>query len=218
MAAKAGPDVEEHVDSIVEWLELHSRQLMYGSIGLLVVAGGFWFYRHSNEKQAQSASTALTEAQSAVMSGNIPLAQSSLEKLVQRYGSTPSGAQARVLLAQVHYDKGEYQQGMKELEPVTNDGDAYTSAAALNLTAAGLEQTGKYPEAAAEYEKAAAKAPFKIDHDVYMASAARVLTTAGKTADALKIWSALASDDQSAAAAEAKVRLGELEAKAGGAS
>jgi predicted negative regulator of RcsB-dependent stress response len=217
MAKKAGPDVEERVDSFVAWLELHSRELMYASIGLLVVAGGFWFYRQSNQKQAQSASAALTEAQSAVMSGNLPLAQSSLEKLVQRYGSTPSGAEARVLLAQVHYDKGEYQQGMKELEPVTSDKDAYTAAAAINLSAAGLEQSGKYAEAAAEYEKAAAKAPYKIDHDVYMASAARALTTAGKTEDAKKIWSALANDDQSAAAPEAKVRLGELEAKAGGA-
>jgi hypothetical protein len=72
-------------------------------------------------------------------------------------------------------------------------------------------------DAAATYEKAAKKAPFKVDHDVYMASAARALTTAGKTEDARKIWSALANDDQSSASAEARVRLGELEAaKAGG--
>ena len=82
---------------------------------------------------------------------------------MQRYGSTPSGAQAHVLLAQVHYDKGEYQQGMKELEPVTSDKDAYTAATALNLEAAGLEQSGKLPEAAAAYQKAAARAPYKID-------------------------------------------------------
>jgi predicted negative regulator of RcsB-dependent stress response len=218
MTKKARPNVEDHVDTLVEWLELHSRQLMFGSIGLLVVAGGFLFYRQSNQRQAQSASTALTEAQAAVMSGNLPLAQSSLEKLVARYGSTPSGADARVLLAQVHYDKGEYQQGMKALEPVTSDKDAYTAASAIALTAAGLEQSGKFPEAAAEYQKAAAKAPYRTDHDIYMASAARALTTAGKTDDAKKIWSALANDDQSPASAEARVRLGEIEAKAGGTS
>ena len=47
-----------------------------------------------------------------------------------------------------------------------------------------------------------------------MANAARAYTTAGKLDDAKKIWSALAKDDQSPAAAEARVRLGELEAKA----
>ena len=110
--AKKRPDVEERVDSLVGWLELHSRELMYASIGLLVVAGGFWFYRQSNERQAQSALTALSEAESAIAAGNLPLAQSDLEKLVQRYGSTSAGTQAHVLLAQVHYDKGEYQQGI----------------------------------------------------------------------------------------------------------
>ncbi|HEY2897969.1 MAG TPA: tetratricopeptide repeat protein [Gemmatimonadaceae bacterium] len=217
MAKKARPDLEQRVESLVEWLELHSRQLMFGSIGLLVIAGGFWFYRHSNTLQAESASVALSESQSAIASGNLPLAQSSLEKLVAKYGSTPSGAQARVLLAQVHYDKGEYQQGMKELEPVTSDKDAYTAATALNLEAAGLEQSGKLAEAAAGYQKAADRAPYKIDKDVYMASAARVLTAAGKTDEAKKIWAALAGDDQSPASAEARVRLGELEAKTGSA-
>jgi len=215
MARKARPDVEERVDSLVDWLELHSRQLMFGSIGLLLIAGGFWFYRHSNEKQAQSASMALSESESAIASGNLPLAQSGLEKLVQRYGSTPSGAQARVLLAQVHFEKGEYQEGMKELEPVTNDKDAYTAAAALNLTGAALEQSGKYAEAAATYQKAAARAPYNTDRDIYMASAARALTSAGKLEEARKIWSELAKDDQSPASAEARVRLGELEAKSG---
>jgi predicted negative regulator of RcsB-dependent stress response len=215
MAKKARPDVQERVETLVEWLELHSRQLMFGSIGLLVIAGGFWFFRHSNQKQAESASVALGEAESALASGNLPLAQSSLEKLVQRYGSTPSGVHAHVLLAQVHYEKGEFQQGMKELDAVTSGKDAYTAASALNLQAAGLEQSGKLPEAAAAYQKAAARAPYKIDHDVYMANAARVLTTAGKTDEAKKIWTELASDDQSPAAAEARVRLGELEAKAG---
>jgi predicted negative regulator of RcsB-dependent stress response len=214
--AKNRPDVEERVDSLVGWLELHSRELMYASIGLLVVAGGFWFYRQSNERQAQSASTALSEAESAIAAGNLPLAQSDLEKLVARYGKTSAGTQAHVLLAQVHYEKGEYQAGIEQLKAVTDDKDAYTAAAGLNLMAAGLEQSGKFGEAATTYEKAATKAPYKTDHDVYMASAARAYTTAGKVADAKKIWSALAKDDQSPAAAEARVRLGELEAKAPG--
>ena len=215
MARKARPDVEERVDSLVAWLELHSRQLMFGSIGLLVIAGGIWFYRQSNQKQAQSASMALSESESAIASGNFPLAQSGLEKVVQRYGNTPSGAQARVLLAQVHFEKGEFQEGIKQLEPVAANKDAYTAAAALNLIGAGQEQSGKYQEAAATYQKAAERAPYKTDHDVYMASAARVLSTAGKVEEAKKIWSALAKDDQSPASAEARVRLGELEAKTG---
>lgn len=208
-------DADEHFDAFVEWLELHARELMYASVGLLVIAGGVWFYRQSNARQAESAQTALSEAESALASGNLPLAQSDLEKLLQRYGSTNAGRQAHVLLAQVHYQKGEYQQGIQELQALTADKDAYTAAAAMNLVAGGLEQSGKLAEAAAMYEKAAVKAPYATDHDVYMASAARALMAAGKTEEAKKIWAALAQDDQSPASAEARVRLGEMEAKAG---
>lgn len=215
MAKKARPDVEERLDSLVTWLETYSRQLMNGAIGLLLISGGFLFYRKSSAKQKESASMALSEAQSAMAAGNLPLAQSDLEKMIQRYGSTDAGMQGHVLLAQVHFEKGEFQQGIAELKPVTDAKDAYTAAAAINLTAAGQEQSGKFADAAATYQRAAAKSPFKVDHDVYMASAARALTTAGKLDDARKIWSALANDDQSPAAAEARVRLGEIEAKGG---
>jgi predicted negative regulator of RcsB-dependent stress response len=212
---KRHADLDERADALVSWLELHSRQLMYASIGLLLIAGGVWFYKQSNARQAESAETALSEAESAMSAGNMPLAQSDLEKLIQRYGSTDAGRQAHVLLAQVHYEKGEFQQGIEELKTVTSDKDAYTAAAALSLEGAGLEQAGKLADAAATYQKAASKAPYKVDHDLYLANAARVLTLAGKVDDAKKIWMDLANDDASPASAEARVRLGELEAKAG---
>lgn len=215
MTKKARPDVEERVDSLVSWLEFHSRQLMYGSFGLLLIAGGFWYYRQTTERQASSALSALTDAQSALEAGNLPLAQSDLENLIKRYGDTDAATQGHVLLAQVHLTKGEFQQAISELTPATASKDAYTAAAAMNLTGGALEQSGKRADAAAMYRKAAAKAPFKIDQDVYMANAARVLTADGKVDEARKIWSTLANDDGSAAQAEARVRLGELEAKAG---
>ena len=73
MTKKPRPDVEQRVETLVTWLEAYSRQLMYGAIALLVVAGGFWFYKQSNRRQAESASTALAEAQSAMAAGNLPL-------------------------------------------------------------------------------------------------------------------------------------------------
>lgn len=211
----AASTAEDRVGTLVDWLELNSRSLMYGAIGLLVVAGGVWFYRQSNARQSESAFTSLGEAQTAMAAGNMALAQSDLEKLIKRYGDTSAGAQAHVLLAQVHYEKGEFQPGIEELKSVTGSKDAYLAAAAINLQGAGYEQLGKYPAAAETYQKAAAKATSTIDRDVYMANAARALTTAGNTEGAKKIWTALAKDEASPASAEARVRLGELEAKAG---
>jgi len=54
---------------------------------------------------------------------------------------------------------------------------------------------------------------FPADKAEYRASAARSYAAAGKVAEAKAIWTDLAKDDTGPMAAEARVRLGELEAK-----
>jgi tetratricopeptide (TPR) repeat protein len=132
---------------------------------------------------------------------------------VKRYGDTPSGKVAVTLLAQVHYQKGEYQAGIDALKPLTTANDKYFTAGALNLAGNGYEQMKKYAEAADMYQKASSRAQYESDKAYYLSSAARVLLAAGKTADAKAIWVQLSSDPSGPGAAEARVRLGELEAK-----
>ena len=81
--------------------------------------------------------------------------------------------------------------------------------------AAGYEEMGKFGRAAELYRKAADNTSYAGTKSTYLAGAARALTSAGDTAGAKKIWSTLASDATNpSAAAEARVRLGELHAKA----
>src|SRR5215468_10231013 len=100
----------DRAEAAFEWLQDHSREVMWGALGVIVLAGGLWFYRLSQQAQVRNASAALDEAESAIASQNIPLAQSDLEKMTRRYPQTPAGKVGLVLLAQVHYQKGEYQQ------------------------------------------------------------------------------------------------------------
>lgn len=212
--AAARPDLEERAHSFLEWAELHSRLLTIIAVAIIVVAGGLWFYTKSHEARARNAATALSQAELALGSGNLPLAESNLEKIVDRYGATRSGEQARLLLAEVRFDRGQYVEGIEALEPLTTSSDETLRAASFNLTGAGLEQQGKFVEAAAAYRSAAQAAAFPADRDGYLASAARALTSGGKLDEATKLWSELAADPASAAGAEARVRLGELQAKA----
>jgi predicted negative regulator of RcsB-dependent stress response len=200
-------------ENVFEWIELHSRETMWAIVAVTVVAGGVLFYQKSQAAQMRNASVALDEAETSINSGNLPLAQSSLERLVKRYGDTPSGKVAFTLLAQVHYQKGEYQAGIDALKPLTTANDKYFTAGALNLAGNGYEQMKKYAEAADMYQKASSKAQYESDKAYYLSSAARVLLAAGKTADAKAIWVQLSSDPSGPGAAEARVRLGELEAK-----
>ncbi len=210
----ARPPIEERAESLGEWLQLHVREVVIAAVAVLIVAAGIWFYRESRERQMANASAALGDAVEALNAGNLPLAQSDLEKLIQHYGSTPSGKSAGLLLAQVLYRKGQYQQGVQQLEKLTTSGDENVVAGAYNLMGAGFEEMGKYADAAESYRKAADHAQYRSFRDNYRANQARALISAGKTADAVKIWDALANDPTSGEAAEARVRLGELQAKA----
>ena len=103
----------------LEWLEIHSREAFWAGVAVLVIAGGVWFYQKSQAAQTRNAYTALDEAEQALNSGNLPLAQSDLERMVKRYGATEAGKVGTILLAQVHYQKGEYQAGIDALKPLT---------------------------------------------------------------------------------------------------
>ncbi|HEX6537078.1 MAG TPA: tetratricopeptide repeat protein [Gemmatimonadaceae bacterium] len=212
--AAARPDLEERAQNLLEWAELHSKQLTIVAVAIIAIAGGVWFYQKSHQARTRNASAALAQAEQAVGAGNLALAQSDLDKIVSRYGGTVPGKQAILVLAQVLYDRGQYAQGIQQLQKLVDSDDAYLRAGALNLIGAGYEQQAKYADAAASYRKAADATAYPADRDQYLASAARALTSAGKTAEAKEIWSKLAADPTSPTAAEARVRLGEIEAKA----
>lgn len=211
--AAARPDLDERAQNLMDWAELHSRLLTIIAVAVVVVAGGYWFYTKSHEARAHNAATALRQAELAVGSGNLALAQSDLEKIVDRYSATRSGEQARLLLAEVRYDRGQFADGVATLQPLTKADDEGLRASAYNLVGAGYEQQQKYVDAAAAYREAAKIAPFAVDRDQYLANAARALTTGGKLDEAKELWSQLAADPASAVGAEARVRLGEIEAK-----
>ena len=81
------------------------------------------------------------------------------------------------------------------------------------LRAAGLEQAGKAAEAAPEYEKASESAPTPLSRAAYRSDAARAYLAAGNRDAARRIWESVAADDSSPLAGEARVRIGELNAK-----
>ncbi len=210
----ARPDFEERTESFFYWVQTHTRHVIAAVIIVAAVAVGAWLFARSREVRLQSASRSLLAAQQAVAAGNPALAQSDLERVVARYPGTPAARQAIVLLAQVHYDKGEYQKGIARLSELAESQDESLAATVENLLGAGYEQMGKYIDAARHYERAAAEARFEAERENYLASAARAYAQGGNVAEAKRIWTKLAANPSSAVAAEARVRLGELTAQA----
>ena len=107
----------------------------------------------------------------------------------------------------------KYDAAINEFKMAIDNAAAPQSSAMLRL-AATYTNAKKYDEAAKHYLKAGDLSRFPADKDLYKAEAARVLGIAGKSADARKIWAELAANRESPVINEARVRVGELDAKA----
>jgi len=202
-------------ESLWDYVVANQRLLTYIGGAVVVAAGVVLFWRESVNVRNTRAQSAFESAQQAFYAGNLPLAKSDLDKLISRYGNTPGGVQATMLLAQILYGEGKYDDGIRRLQGAQGQRAAHRFAASVEeLLAAGYVDTKRYDEAVSHFLAAAQKAAFEADRDSYLAEAARVYQLAGKTAEARKIWAQQAEDIESPAMSEARVRLGEIDAKA----
>jgi predicted negative regulator of RcsB-dependent stress response len=206
----ARPQQGETAESLIDWVQANARVVGIGAIVVATLVAGTWVVSRSNATKASAASRALGDAQRSVASGNLPLAAADLQKVVQRYGSTTAGVQAKLLLAQVLFQQNKVDEGLKLLDEA---GSAGALQASLHgLRAGGLEQSGKNAEAAAEYLKAAQATALPSERESYRSDAARAHVAAGQKDEALAIWRDIAADQASALNSEALLRVGELTA------
>lgn len=216
MTTSATPTAKaDRVETFLDWFRINSRIVAIGGAAVVVAGAIYWFVTNQAQRNDAEAFRQLSIARQSMGQGNTALATRDLQSLVQQRGGTPSGIQGAMLLAELHYQKGEYQKGIDVLNAAAREADeADTRAAILALTADGQVQLGKFQEAADAYQRAADAAQFDGQRALYLAARARALTSAGKAADAQKAWSDLATNPAYASVAgEARVRLGELSAK-----
>ncbi len=197
------------------FLEQNRRNVTIGAAVVVVAGAGAWFWRSSSELKDTRAAQALAQAERSFLSGNLSLAETELQRVVQRYASTPSGVRAKMMLAQAMYGQGRHEQGVALLTEVVGTGAAAPYRAAIHaLIAAGYEDLGRFDQAAAAYAAASSAAVSRMERDAYKADQARVFMGTGKSAEALAIWKELSSDESSPMSSEARLRVGELESKA----
>ena len=214
--AAAHAPLQERAETIFESLRVHARTAIIAVVGVTAVAGAVALYNWSKAKEAVRAEQALFDAQRTLGGGNLPQAQTELQKLSTRYDGTPAANQANILLAQVMYDQGKYAEGLALLGKLEGNIEEDSRPAVHALRAAGHEQLGKPAEAAAEYLKAATASEFALDRANFQANAARAFMAAGNKGEAQRLWTELARDPQGPLAGEARVRLGELTAAPAG--
>ncbi len=206
----------DRAQTFIDWTKINAKALSVGAAIIVVAALGYWFYARSKEIQFANAEKALMQAKQSMTAGNLALAQSDLQKVFSRWESTPAGVEAAMLLAQIDFDGGKYQDGLTKLQKVVGSSVASANQSTIeSLEGDGYAQMGKLAEAGKRYDQAAADTPFEIEKAFQKAKAARAYQAAGDAAKARAIWTDLATDPKAQTmAAEARIRLGELDVQA----
>lgn len=194
----------------MDWFQLYSRQVIWAAAAVVLLAAGGWFYMRSQALKSERAEKAYFAAQRSAVSGNMPLAETDLRKMISRYDGTSAATEARLSLAQILYDQSKFQAGVDALKDAGKAGDYSSSIHAV--MAGGYEQLKKFKEAGAEFEEAGKVARFDADRQRYRSLAARAYLTGGDSAKAKAIWTELGADSKGTVAGEARVRLGEMTA------
>jgi predicted negative regulator of RcsB-dependent stress response len=200
-------------DAMLEWFRIRTRYLTIGAAVVAMAGIGYWFYTRSAQIKSARAEQSLLQAKQAVVQGNQALAQNDLQNIVRRYGNTRAGVEAGLVLAELHYDKGEFQKGIDALRALVEKSAAEASLSKIHALIGDAQmQLGKPDDAVQSYQRAADQARFDGGRAFYTARRARALMAAGKVAEARKVWEELASAEWAESVApEARVRLGELD-------
>jgi len=212
------PDIEELTaddpQDIMQWLTANSRWLTIATAIVVVGGAAYWIYGQSQRTKEINASKALLLAQQSMNSGNPALAKSDLEKMAARYSGTSAGSEGAMLLAQLDFDQAKFQEGIATLERAAKSAPQPLEAEIRSLMGDGYLSMRNPVAAAKEYERAAELTGHEMDRASQQARAARAYTVAADTAKARQLWEALSRNTKNlSVAAEAKVRLGELDAK-----
>jgi predicted negative regulator of RcsB-dependent stress response len=207
--------VADRAQTFIDWTRVNARLLTIGAAIIAVAAAAYWFYLRSQEIQSANAEKALMNAKQSMSAGNLTLAQSDLQKVYSRYGSTSAGVEAAMLLAQMDFDAHKAQDGISMLDKVSGSGAASRmESTILGLEGDGYMQMGKPVEAAKRYDRAADATTAEAERAYQRSKAGRAYTVAGDTAKARQIWTSMLNDPTAQSMApEARVRLGELTAR-----
>ena len=204
----------DRAQTFLDWTRINAKLLTTGAVVVVVAAAGYWFYLRSTQIQAANAERALMTAKQSMSAGNLPLAQKDLQNVYAKYGSTSAGVQAAMLLAQIDYDGGKFQDGLSILQRVAGSSAASgVQSTILSLEGDGYAQMKKLAEAGKAYEDAAKATSFETERAFQLAKAARAYEAGGNATKAKEIWTSLMNDPKGQTmSAEARVRLGELNA------
>jgi outer membrane protein assembly factor BamD (BamD/ComL family) len=195
-----------------DWTRTNIRRVGIGAGVVVVVVGAVLAYLASERNKEAFAAQALSQSWSTVEAGNMALAANDLSRLVERYGGTRAADEGLILLSEIRLLNGETDPAVRALQGfVSSRHEKYFMASGYALLGGGLENQGKFREAASAYRSASDAAELAFLKAQYLIDAGRAFVLARDTAAArTALAEVLAKYGESSQAAEARVRMAEI--------
>ncbi len=206
--------------TLMDWLERHQKLLLLVGGALLLAALAGWYVTTSAKRKELFASQQLSAARAIAESGDLPRAAGEFQRISEGFRGTDAAQEAVISLNQVRLISGQQELAVVGLQDFLAAGpDAKFVAPANGLLAAALENSGKEPEAAEAYRRAAESATSPYLEAEYLTQSGRAWLAAGQPDKAIAAYQAVVdSHGGTAYATEAKVRLAEIAASGASAS
>lgn len=214
MATSVAPTSREAGGSLLPapWYRDRNRQLLAGGVVLALAALVTWFVVTSGRRKEEFASRSLSQARATAEAGNLPLASSELQKLIQTYKGTDAANEAVITLNQVRLVNGQAELAAVGLRDfLGSKPPAKYVAPANGLLGTSFEMARKWPDAADAYMRASEAADVEFLKASYLLEAGRAYMEAGKKDEAAAAYrTVIQKHPKSSSMTEAQVRLAEM--------
>src|SRR2546422_3312740 len=151
MATTVEPTTRERASAAAAtttpWYRDRNRQLAVAAIAVAAVALVAWFVVSSGRRKEEFAARSLNQARAAAEAGNLPLASSELQKLIQTYKGTDAASEAVITLNQVRMVNGQSELAAVGLRDfLATKPDAKYAAPAYGLAGAAVQNAPQWPD------------------------------------------------------------------------
>jgi tetratricopeptide (TPR) repeat protein len=181
----------ERVLETSAWASTHARLLIIGAAVVAVLLVSVLWIRSSRAADRAASATELTTLRQTVQAGNPAVAIRDLQSFLDRFGGTPAGTEARLLLARAHLQAGQGQEAIDAVETQARDLTEPLGTPAAFLLGSAYESLTRWDDAEQTYLRIADAAPFDFQKIQALENAARIRIERGEPAGAVELYERL---------------------------
>lgn len=191
-------EVEEIVSRSEQFIENHSKKIIYGIIAVAIVVGAALGIEHGYMlPKEKKAAAAMFKGEQYFAKDSFALALNGngadfegFEAIIDQYGSTDAGNLAKAYAGVCYYKTGENEKALDMLKSF-NASDNMISPAIIGLIGDCYVNAGNVKEGISYFEKAASKADNEVVSPVYLKKAGIAYESLKQYPDAVKAYTAI---------------------------